>query len=157
MSNISIELWFDDNAEEAVDFYTSVFKDSKVISKTPLLTDAMGGTVGAVLYIEFELNGQRFGAVNGGPLFKPNEAVSIMVHCQDQDEIDYYWNALSAVPDSEQCGWLKDKFGVSWQIAPEVMGELMTDPDVERATRVQNAMLAMKKLDIAELEKAAAG
>lgn len=161
MQKITPFLWFDRNAEEAMNFYTSVFKDSKIVSITRYPDNApegpMKGMEGKVLTGIFELQGQRFMALDGGPIFKFNEAVSFYVECKDQAEVDYYWEKLSAVPESEQCGWLKDKFGVSWQIIPKRMGELMNDPDKEKAGRVTQRMLQMKKIDIAELEKAAQG
>lgn len=152
----SVDLWFDDNAEEAVAFYTSVFPNSRVFNSIDY-PEGGYGTPGTVMYIQFELNGQVYGAVNGGPLFEFSEAISIVLNCESQDEVDYYWEKLSAVPESEQCGWVKDKFGLSWQIVPTRLGDLMTDPDSERAGRAMRAMLGMKKLDIAALEAAADG
>ncbi|HUP26169.1 MAG TPA: VOC family protein [Candidatus Limnocylindrales bacterium] len=161
MQKITPFLWFDNNAEEAVNFYVSVFKDSKIISITRYpdgpLEGPMKGFEGKVLTAVFELNGQRFMALDGGPIFKFTEATSFYVECEDQDEVDYYWDKLSAVPESEQCGWLKDKFGLSWQIIPKALGELMGDPDPEKANRVMQAMLKMKKIDIASLQQAYKG
>lgn len=135
MQRIVPNLWFDHNAEEAVDFYVSVFPDGKVISKEYYpdsaeegLADFQMDMAGKVLTIEYELLGTRFMAINAGPEFKFNESVSFMVPCKDQEEIDYYWEKLSSVPESEQCGWCKDKYGLSWQIVPENMGELMAKP-----------------------------
>jgi predicted 3-demethylubiquinone-9 3-methyltransferase (glyoxalase superfamily) len=151
-------LWFDRNAEEAMHFYTSVFKDSKIVSLNRYPENVpdgpMKGFEGKVLTGIFELQGQRFMALDGGPLFKFNESISFYVECEDQAEVDYYWEKLSAVPESVQCGWLKDKFGVSWQIIPKRLGELMSDPDADKARRVTEAMLKMKKIDIAQLEAA---
>lgn len=156
MQKISVDLWFDNNAQEAVEFYTSVFEDSKILNTTYYAKD-MPGREGDVMYVEFLLNGQRFGAINGGPHFKFTPAVSIVVNCETQEEVDRYWNALSAVPEAEQCGWVQDKYGLSWQIVPNRLGELLTSDDKAAAERAMHAMLNMKKLDIAELEKAAAG
>ena len=166
MPKITPFLWFDNQAEEAMNFYVSVFsgsptktEDSKIVSITRYAEgmDAPGVAElkGKVLTGVFELNGQRFMALDGGPIFKFNEAVSLYVSCENQKEVDYFWGKLSAVPESEQCGWLKDKFGFSWQIIPKQMEELMGDPDKQKAQRVVNAMLQMKKIDLAELEKAA--
>lgn len=159
MQKITPSLWFDNNCEEAINYYTSVFKDSKIISikRYPEgATDGpMAGMGGKVLTGIFELNGQRFMALDGGPLFKFNESISFSVECEDQAEVDYFWDKLSAVPESEQCGWVKDKFGLSWQIIPKQMGELLSDPDPEKANRVLQAMLQMKKIIIADLEAAA--
>lgn len=141
MSKITPFLWFDNNALEAAQFYCSVFKDSKMIDENPMVCT-------------FELNGQQFMALNGGPQYKFNEAVSFFVSVETQEELDYFWEKLSANLASEQCGWLKDKFGLSWQIVPTVLGELMGDPDREKANRVLQAMLKMKKLEIEGLKKA---
>ena len=150
-------LWFDNQAEEAAKFYASIFKNSKIgaISHYDEASSNVSGMpAGSVLTVEFELEGQKFVALNGGPAFKFSEAISFMVNCETQEEIDHYWNALSAVPDSEQCGWLKDKYGVSWQITPTRLDEMIRDKDSAKAQRVMKAMLEMKKLDIAELERA---
>ncbi len=158
MQKITPSLWFDNNAEEAMDYYTSVFKDSRVVTlrRYPegYTEGPLAGMGGKVLYGEFELNGQTFVCLDGGPIFKFNEAVSFMIDCVDQAEVDYYWGKLSAVPESEQCGWCKDKFGISWQVIPRRLGELMNDPDKEKADRAMQAMLQMKKLVVADLEKA---
>jgi predicted 3-demethylubiquinone-9 3-methyltransferase (glyoxalase superfamily) len=151
MQKISPFLWFDSQAEEAANFYTAIFKNSK-IGHTSRYDAASAKTAGrpegSVMTISFQLEGQDFTALNGGPVFKFSEAISFSVSCKDQQEIDYYWEKLSAVPESEQCGWLKDKFGLSWQIVPENLSELLNTP------AAMQAMLQMKKLDIAELEKA---
>jgi predicted 3-demethylubiquinone-9 3-methyltransferase (glyoxalase superfamily) len=155
MQTITPNLWFDKEAEEAAKFYTSIFKDSK-ITYTSRYGEAgkeiHGQEAGTVLTVEFELNGQRFTALNGGPVFTFNEAISLMIECDDQAEIDYYWEKLSAVPEAEQCGWLKDKYGVSWQVVPANQKELMSGPNSEK---VMAALLKMKKLNIAELKAAA--
>ncbi len=159
--NITPFLWFDRNAEEAMNFYIKVFKDGKIVSikRYPegVQTGPMKDMGGKVLTGMFELRGQRFMCLDGGPIFKFNESISFYVECQNQAEVDYFWERLSAVPASEQCGWCKDKFGVSWQIIPKKMGELLSDPDEAKANRVLMCMLKMKKIDVAELEKAAAG
>jgi predicted 3-demethylubiquinone-9 3-methyltransferase (glyoxalase superfamily) len=148
---ISPFLWFNDNAEEAMNFYCSVFKDSKKVGTMP-------GAEGKVMGVEFELNGQRFMGLNGGPNFKFNEAVSFFVSVETQEEVDYYWKKLTADGGEEsQCGWLKDKFGLSWQIVPNALTELLGSPDREKAGRAMQAMLQMKKIDIAGLKKAFEG
>src|SRR5271163_5173364 len=141
-------LWFDSNAEEAVDFYLTVFKNSRRLEEPRLVDDSVG-TKGKVLTIAFELDGQKFTALNGGPLFKFNESVSFFVRCDSQQEVDDYWSKLTAGGAEGQCGWLKDKFGLSWQIVPARLPELIRHP------KALQAMLQMKKLDIAELERAA--
>ena len=140
-------LWFDSNAEEAVDLYLSVFKNSGRLGEAR--TRDGGGAPGNILTISFELDGQRFTALNGGPMFKFTEAVSFLVRCDTQEEVDYYWSKLSAGGSESQCGWVKDKFGLSWQIVPARLSELIKHP------KAMQAMLRMKKLDIAELERAA--
>lgn len=158
-------LWFDQETEEAVNFYISVFngsphksRDSRIISLTRYEKgmEVPGGDQmeGKVLTAIFELDGQRFMALDGGPIFKFNEAISFYVECEDQAEVDYFWKALSAVPEAEQCGWLKDKFGLSWQIVPKQLGELLGSPDKKKALAATNAMLQMKKIDIAALQRA---
>ncbi len=152
-------LWFDTEAEDAARFYTSVFKDAKItaISHFPAVgQEVHGKPAGSVLTVEFELNGQSFTALNGGPQFKLSEAVSFQVDCADQEELDYYWEKLGegGDPSCQQCGWLKDKFGLSWQIVPEMMAEMMTHPDKAKMTRAFGAMMEMKKLDIAALQRA---
>jgi len=159
-NRIAACLWFDSEAEEAARFYTSVFKNAK-INRTTHYTEAGHEThkrpPGSVMTVEFELDGQPYTALNGGPAFKFTEAVSFEVHCDTQDEIDYYWEKLgeNGDPKARQCGWLKDRYGLSWQIVPRMMGDLMSDDDPEKAGRVMNAMLTMKKLDIPTLEQAA--
>jgi predicted 3-demethylubiquinone-9 3-methyltransferase (glyoxalase superfamily) len=155
-------LWFDTQAEEAARFYTAVFKTSKIgkISRyTEAGHDVHGQPAGKVMTVEFELNGQPFTALNGGPHFKFNEAISFQIMCKDQEEVDYYWNKLGqgGDPNAQQCGWLKDKYGLSWQVVPTALVELLGDPDREKSGRAMEAMLKMKKLDIAELERAFEG
>ena len=152
-------LWFDDQAEEAANFYISIFKNSKITAISrygEAGQDVHGMPPGSVMTVAFELNGQPFTALNGGPVFKFNEAVSLQIGCETQDEVDYYWEKLSAVgdPDAQQCGWVKDKFGLSWQIVPNALPEMMGHPDPEKSQRAMTAMLGMKKLNIAELERA---
>ena len=147
-SRITPFLWFDSNAEEAVTFYLSVFPNSRRIGELRNTGDAPGPK-GGVLTVSFELDGLRFTALNGGPAFKFNEAVSFVVTCETQDEIDYYWSKLTAGGSEVQCGWLRDKFGLSWQITPARIGELL------KTSKAMQAMMKMKKLDIAELERAA--
>ena len=165
MQKITPSLWFDKNCEEAINFYVSVFNsapasknDSKIVSiqyyPEGSTEPHMQGMEGKVLTGIFELAGQKFMALDGGPIFKFNESISFYVECADQEEVDYFFEKLSAVPESEQCGWLKDKFGLSWQIIPKQLGELLSDPDKEKAGRVLKSMLAMKKIDINALKKA---
>ncbi|MBI1833516.1 MAG: VOC family protein [Candidatus Andersenbacteria bacterium] len=157
MQKITPHLWFDNQAEEAATFYTSIFKNSKIGETSRYGEEGKevhGQKPGTVMTISFEIEGQKFLALNGGPVFKFTEAISFMVSCDTQEEIDYYWGKLSAVPESEQCGWLKDKFGLSWQITPKVLGDLLSDKDKAKAGRVMNAMLKMKKIDIEGLKKA---
>ena len=149
-------LWFDTEAEAAADFYTSVFDSSRIVSVTRY-PDAGPGPVGSVMTVEFELNGQRFVGINGGPQFTFSEAVSFQITCDTQDEVDYYWERLSDGGQEVQCGWLKDRFGLSWQVVPTGMEELLNDPDPERANRAMEAMLTMVKLDVAALRAAADG
>ena len=139
-------LWFDNNAEEAMNFYTSIFKDSRIKS-----IQRLGDNI---LTASFELNGQEFMVLNGGPRFKFTEAISLFVNCEDQQEVDDYWNKLVNGGEPQQCGWLKDRFGLSWQIIPRALGELMGDKDPEKSKRVMDAMLQMKKIDIATLRAA---
>jgi len=155
-------LWFDNQAEEAVRFYTSIFKYSKIVSITRYGEDAAeasGRPKGTVMTVTFQLEGQEFVALNGGPHFKFSEAISFVVNCGTQEEVDYYWEKLSEDGDAkaQQCGWLKDKYGVSWQIIPTGMVELLTDPDPEKSSRAMKAMLQMKKIDIEILKRAAGG
>jgi predicted 3-demethylubiquinone-9 3-methyltransferase (glyoxalase superfamily) len=153
---ITPSLWFDTEAEEAADFYTSVFENSRIIS-VARYNDAGPRPAGSVMVVEFELDGQRFIAINGGPQFKFSEAVSFQLSCETQDEVDYFWERLSDGGEEGQCGWLKDRFGLSWQVTPTGMGELFGSSDPERARRATQAMLGMKKLDIAALRSAAEG
>jgi predicted 3-demethylubiquinone-9 3-methyltransferase (glyoxalase superfamily) len=143
-------LWFDKEAKEAANFYCSVFPDSR-ITNTITLHDTPSGDCDIV---SFTLFGQPFMAISAGPLFKFNESISFMVYCDTQEEIDYYWEKLSAVPEAEQCGWLKDRYGLSWQIVPTVMDKMMQDHDSERLTRVTQTVLDMKKFDLAALQRA---
>jgi predicted 3-demethylubiquinone-9 3-methyltransferase (glyoxalase superfamily) len=157
MQKIRPFLWFDDNAEEAINFYSSIFDDAKVLDESRW---GEGGPVpaGTLMTATFQLAGQEFLALNAGPQFKFNEAISFLINCESQDEVDNYWNKLTADGGEEsQCGWLKDKFGLSWQVIPSALGRLMSDPDPEKAGRVMQAMLQMQKIDIAELERAHAG
>jgi predicted 3-demethylubiquinone-9 3-methyltransferase (glyoxalase superfamily) len=153
---ITPNLWFDGEAEEAAQFYVSVFENSRIVDVSHY-TEAGPGEPGSVMVVEFELDGHRFIGINGGPQFKFDEAVSFQINCEDQDEVDYYWEKLTEGGEESQCGWLKDKFGLSWQVTPSGMGELFSDPDKERANRAMQAMLKMKKLDIDELRRAADG
>ncbi|HET8592559.1 MAG TPA: VOC family protein [Solirubrobacterales bacterium] len=150
-------LWFDTEAEEAAEFYVSVFKDGRILNVTHY-TENAPREAGMVMTVEFELIGQRFVGINGGPEFKFDEAVSFQINCKDQDEVDYYWEKLTADGGREgQCGWLTDKYGLSWQVTPEGMEEVFADADPERAKRVMEAMLKMKKLDAEALRAAADG
>jgi predicted 3-demethylubiquinone-9 3-methyltransferase (glyoxalase superfamily) len=155
-------LWFDDEAEAAVTFYTGIFRNSKVVSVSRYGEaghEIHGKPAGTVLTVAFELEGQVFTALNGGPVFKFNEAISFQVDCETQEEVDYYWEKLSegGDPKAQQCGWLKDKYGASWQVVPRVLVEMMSDPDSEKSGRAMEAMLQMKKIDIAELKRAYGG
>jgi predicted 3-demethylubiquinone-9 3-methyltransferase (glyoxalase superfamily) len=157
MQKITPFLWFDNNAEAAAQFYVSVFKNSKILNISRY-GDAGPGPKGSVMVVNFQLEGQQFTALNGGPLFKFSEAFSFVVNCETQKEIDEYWNKLTSGGGKEsECGWLKDRFGFSWQIVPTALGRLMSDKDPQKANRVMQALLQMKKLDIATLEEAAAG
>ena len=155
MRKITPCLWFDTEGEEAAKFYTSVFPNSKIVEITRY-GSAGPRPEGTVMTVSFELDGQPFVALNGGPDFKFNEAVSFQVDCKTQEEVDSYWEQLSDGGEEGPCGWLKDRFGLSWQIVPTVLTELISDPDQEKAQRVMAAMLEMKKIDIGELERAAA-
>ena len=161
MNKISPSLWFDRNAEEAMNYYTTVFKNSKIIAMDRYPEEVpegpMKGFEGQVLHGVFELEGQSFICLDGGPIFKFNESISMTVDCDGQEEVDYYWENLSHVPESEQCGWCKDKFGLSWQIVPKQMGDYLMGPDVTGAQRATAAMLQMKKIDIAALKAAYEG
>jgi predicted 3-demethylubiquinone-9 3-methyltransferase (glyoxalase superfamily) len=152
-------LWFDNNAEDAVNFYTSIFRNSKIGDVTRYGKEGYeihGREAGTVMTIDFEIEGQKFVALNGGPIFKFNEAISFQVHCETQKEVDYYWDNLSEGGDeqAQQCGWLKDKYGVSWQIAPTILGKMLLDKDPQRSDRVMKALLQMRKLDISTLKQA---
>jgi predicted 3-demethylubiquinone-9 3-methyltransferase (glyoxalase superfamily) len=149
-------LWFDGQAEKAANYYSSIFENSK-LGRVGRYTEAGPGPAGSVLAVEFELNGQKFVGLNGGPQFTFNEAISFQIYCADQDEVDYYWNKLSEDGEEGVCGWLKDRYGVSWQVIPARLIEMLGDADPERAKRTTEAMFAMTKLDIAKLEKAYAG
>ncbi|MGA7005969.1 MAG: VOC family protein [Nitrososphaeraceae archaeon] len=159
MQKISPCLWFDDQGEEAAKFYTSIFKDSKIGDVTRYGKEGYeihGREEGTVMTVEFEIEGQKFLALNGGPIFKFNEAISFQVYCETQEEVDYYWEKLSEGGDekAQQCGWLKDKYGVSWQIVPTILIKMLKDKDSEKSQRVMKAMLQMHKLDISTLKKA---
>ena len=147
-------LWFDTEAEDAAEFYITVFKDSRIVNLTHY-TDAGPRQAGTVMTVEFELDGQRFVGINGGPQFTFSEAVSFQITCEDQDEVDYYWERLSEGGSEGPCGWLKDRYGLSWQVVPEGMVELFDDADPARAQRAMQAMLKMRKLDVAALQAAA--
>jgi len=159
MQKISPCLWFDDQGEEAAKFYTSIFKDSKMGDVTRYGKEGYeihGRQEGTVMTVEFEIEGQKFLALNGGPIFKFNEAISFQVYCETQEEVDYYWEKLSEGGDekAQQCGWLKDKYGVSWQIVPTILIKMLKDNDSEKSQKVMKAMLQMHKLDISTLKKA---
>jgi predicted 3-demethylubiquinone-9 3-methyltransferase (glyoxalase superfamily) len=155
MPTITPWLWFDTQADEAAQFYTSVFPNSRIVEVTHY-GSAGPRPEGMVMTVSFELDGQRFAALNGGPDFTFNEAISFLVDCESQDEVDHYWSTLSDGGQEGPCGWLKDRYGVSWQIVPTALGRLLADPDREKAQRVMKAMLSMGKMEIAELERAAA-
>jgi predicted 3-demethylubiquinone-9 3-methyltransferase (glyoxalase superfamily) len=155
-------LWFDNQAKEAAEFYTSIFRNSKIgtISHYGEAGQAIHGkSAGTVMTVAFALDGQSFTALNGGPAFKFNEAISFQVNCETQEDVDYYWQKLSAGGDekAQQCGWLKDQYGVSWQIVPRVLIEMLSDTDTEKSQRAMVSMLQMKKIDIDELKRASAG
>jgi predicted 3-demethylubiquinone-9 3-methyltransferase (glyoxalase superfamily) len=154
-------LWFDQEAEEAAKFYTSVFPNSRIVETSrygEAGREVHGRAPGSVMTVAFELDGQPFTALNGGPVFTFNEAISLQVSCETQQEVDHYWTRLSegGDPNAQQCGWLKDRYGVSWQVVPRVLSELIGDPDPAKSGKVMEALLRMKKLDIAGLERAAA-
>lgn len=153
-------LWFDKNAEEAANFYITVFKNSKITAIVRFGDagqEVHGGTPGAVLAIDFELDGQKFSCLNGGPQFKFSEAVSFQVPCETQEEIDYYWSALTKGGSESECGWLRDKFGLSWQVFPRRLLEMLRDPDRAKADRAMSSMMTMAKIDLATIERAYAG
>ena len=151
MPKITPSLWFDNNAEEAMNFYVSIFKNSKIVSLRRF--DGPGGK-GTVVTGSFELDGQTFMALQGGPLFKFTEAISMYVNCETQEEVDYYWEKLTAGGSESRCGWLKDKYGLSWQIVPSALGQMLGDKDPAKSKRVMEAMLQMKKIDIGRLQQA---
>jgi predicted 3-demethylubiquinone-9 3-methyltransferase (glyoxalase superfamily) len=157
MQRISPFLWFDDKAEEAAVFYTSIFKNSKIrtiVRYGDSGAEVTGRPKGTVMTVAFQLDGQEFVALNGGPQYKFTEAVSFVVNCQTQEEVDEYWKKLSDGGREVQCGWLKDKYGLSWQIVPTILSEMLNDPDPKKADRVMKAMLQMKKIDIKGLKQA---
>jgi predicted 3-demethylubiquinone-9 3-methyltransferase (glyoxalase superfamily) len=153
---ITPSLWFDTEAEDAAGFYTSVFKNSRIVN-VARYTEAGPRAAGMTMTVEFELDGQRFVAINGGPQFKFGEAISFAISCDTQEDVDYYWERLTEGGEEGPCGWLKDRYGVSWQVVPTGMDELFADPDPKRAERAMRAMFEMKKLDIAALRSAADG
>ena len=157
MQKITPFLWFDNQAEEAANFYVSVFKNSKILSVTRY-GDTGPGPKGSVMVASFELDGQKFNALNGGPIFKFTEAISLVVNCESQAEVDHFWEKLTADGGQEvQCGWLKDKYGLSWQIVPTILVELLQDKDPDKSQRVMKAMMKMVKMDIDTLKRASAG
>jgi predicted 3-demethylubiquinone-9 3-methyltransferase (glyoxalase superfamily) len=153
MQKITPFLWFDNQAEEAANFYVSIFKNSKIVTITRY-GEAGPGPKGSVMTVAFQLDGQEFIALNGGPQFKFTEAISLSVNCKTQQEVDEYWKKLAAGGEEGPCGWLKDKYGLSWQVNPVILGEMLSDPDPQRSKRVMEAMLKMKKIDIAGLRRA---
>ena len=153
---IVTNLWFDTEAEEAAEFYTSIFKNSRIVGVSRY-TEAGPREAGTVMTVDFELDGQRFTGINGGPEFKFTEAISLLINCEDQEEVDYFWEKLTEGGAEVQCGWLRDKYGLSWQVVPAGMEELFNDADPARAERAMRAMLQMKKLDIEALRAAADG
>ena len=157
MQKITTFLWFDDKAEEAANFYTSIFKNSRIIGMTrydEAASKAAGRPKGSVMTVEFVLDGQEFTALNGGPIFKFTEAISLVVNCETQQEIDDFWEKLSKGGDKSQCGWLKDRYGLSWQVVPTVLKQMLQDKDARKSQAVMKAMLQMTKLDIAALKQA---
>ena len=154
MGSIQPSLWFDNNAEEAATFYIDVFGDGEIRSVVRY-TEAGPGPEGTAQVVVFRLRNQEFTAINGGPIFTFTEAISFVIDCETQEEVDHFWNRLTEGGEPGQCGWLKDRFGLSWQVVPNALGRLLSDPDRDRATRVTQAMLQMTKLDIAALEAAA--
>jgi predicted 3-demethylubiquinone-9 3-methyltransferase (glyoxalase superfamily) len=156
MQKITPFLWFDDKAEEAMNFYVSIFKNSKIVNVSRY-GDAGPGPKGTVMVGTFQLDGQEFMALNGGPHFKFTEAISLFVNCETQEEVDYFWEKLSEGGEKSRCGWLKDKYGLSWQVVPTILGELMRDKDAEKSKRVMEAMLRMDKIDIKTLKQAYEG
>ena len=159
-SKINPCLWFDREAEEAAKFYCSIFKNTRMGRVSRYVNEGQeihGKAAGSVMAVEFELDGQKFAALNGGPHFKFTEAISFQIHCDDQQEVDYFWKKLSEGGTEGPCGWLKDKYGLSWQVVPEVLFEMLMDPDQEKAKRVTKAFLQMKRFDVAALKRAYAG
>jgi predicted 3-demethylubiquinone-9 3-methyltransferase (glyoxalase superfamily) len=156
MQKITPFLWYDDKAEEAMNFYVSIFKNSKVL-RVLRYGEAGPGPKGTVMTAEFQLEGQQFVALNGGPHFKFTEAISFVVNCETQEEVDYFWEILSEGGAESQCGWLRDKYGLSWQVVPTILVELFKDKDPEKSQRVMKAMLQMKKIEIEPLQRAAEG
>ncbi|HEX8974576.1 MAG TPA: VOC family protein [Patescibacteria group bacterium] len=158
MQKITPFLWFEKDAEKAADFYVSLFKNSKIVSMThydAAGAKASGQPEGSIMTVEFDLDGQRFAAINGGPFFKMSGAVSFVINCESQQEVDYFWERLSEDGEAGVCGWInRDKFGVTWQVVPTILGKYLSDPDKQRSQKVMEAMLKMTKLDISELEKA---
>ena len=159
LQRITPFLWFDTQAEDAAKFYTGVFKNSRIVrvSKYPNAgQEAHHKPAGSIMTVDFEIEGQRFTAINAGPVFKFTEAVSFVIHCQNQEEIDYFWEKLGAGgdPKAQQCGWLKDRYGLSWQVTPEILLDMINDKDEEARTRGFKAMMTMKKINIAELKRA---
>jgi predicted 3-demethylubiquinone-9 3-methyltransferase (glyoxalase superfamily) len=162
MQKVTPCLWFDDQAEEAVAFYTAIFSNSRIVRMTrygDAGQEVHGKPAGTVMTVVFELAGQTFTALNGGPAFQFNEAISFQVHCETQQEVDYYWEKLSEGGEekAQQCGWLKDKYGASWQVVPTVLLAMLKDPDAEKSQRVMEVILQMKKIDIEKLKQAYAG
>ncbi|HEV8426626.1 MAG TPA: VOC family protein [Pyrinomonadaceae bacterium] len=153
---ITTFLWFNNNAEEAINFYASVFKNSRILNTTRY-GDSGAGPKGTVMTIDFELDGQQFVALNGGPNFKFTEAISLVVNCENQQEVDYFWEKLSEGGQKVECGWLKDKFGLSWQVVPKILWELFQGGDQAKTDRIMKAVMQMKKLDVEGLKKAAEG
>jgi predicted 3-demethylubiquinone-9 3-methyltransferase (glyoxalase superfamily) len=156
MQKITPFLWFDDQAEEAARFYTSLFDNSRILQVSHY-GEAGPGEPGSVMVVEFELDGQRFNALNGGPRFTFTEAISFLITCETQEEVDQLWEKLTEGGEPGPCGWLKDKYGLSWQVVPKALGELMSDPDTERSQRVMKAMLQMGKIEVETLQRAYEG
>lgn len=157
MTQLTPYLWFDDEAEEAANFYTGIFKNSKIrhtIGYPEAAEEASGKKAGSVMLVEFDLNGQRFVALNGGPQFRFNESISFMISCADQSEVDYYWHRLIEGGEEGVCGWLKDRFGLSWQVVPQRLMEMLEDSDLDKVEAVTHAFMQMRKFDIAALEQA---
>jgi predicted 3-demethylubiquinone-9 3-methyltransferase (glyoxalase superfamily) len=153
MQKITTFLWFDNNAEEAANFYVSIFKNSKILN-VARYGDAGPGPKNTVMTVNFELNGQEYIALNGGPRFRFTEAISFVINCETQEEVDYFWSRLSEGGEESRCGWVMDKFGLWWQVVPTALGKLMSDPDPQKAQRVMAAMLQMGKIDIEALQRA---